>query len=226
MIGAVVLAFACAGNARASDWLPHPSDATWTYSWSDTQYLKTPIKEKTTVGSQQGSSFTLHWTTTGLDNPDDAITSTGDVQFQDTPAGLINTNWSSTPPPSDFPVLCPTFSCNNSLASTWYYIIWGGRTPVIPEPLLKGAEWTSTGGAQGDVSSVSRNAGQEQVTVPAFPTPVTATKVVTTVTQAGALGDPYGSGTRTVWWVFGVGPVKITFQHAGGAAAPVTTAVL
>jgi hypothetical protein len=31
---------------------------------------------------------------------------------------------------------------------------------------------------------------------------------------------------RTTWWVYGVGPVKIVFQHAGGASAPVTTAVL
>jgi hypothetical protein len=226
MLGALLVALAGAQLARASDWLPHPTDATWTYSWSDTEYVQTPIKEKTTVGDQKGSSFTLHWTTTGLDNPSDAITSTGDVQFQDTPAGLINTNWSSTPPPSDFPVLCPTLACNNTLSSTWYYLIWGGRSPVIPEPLLHGAEWTSTGGAQGDVSSDSRYAGREQVSVPAFPAPVTAAKVISTVTQAGAIGDPYGSGTRTVWWVYGVGIVKMTFQHAGGAGAPLTTAVL
>ncbi|MBA2349944.1 MAG: hypothetical protein H0V81_16830, partial [Solirubrobacterales bacterium] len=36
------------------------------------------------------------------------------------------------------------------------------------------------------------------------------------ITQAGALGDPYGSGVRTTWWVYGVGPVKIVIRHAGG----------
>jgi len=225
-MAAVLVLLAAAPTAGAGDWLPHPADATWTYSWSDTQYLATPIKEKTTVGDQKGSSFTLHWTTTGLDNPADSITSTGDVQFQDTPAGVMNTNWSSTPPPPDFPVLCPTLACNNTLSSTWYYLIWGGRSPVVPEPLLQHGEWTSTGGAQGDVTSASRHGGQEQVTVPAFPSPVTATKIISTITQAGALGDPYGSGTRTVWWVYGVGPVKMTFVHAGGAGAAVTTAVL
>ena len=46
------------------------------------------------------------------------------------------------------------------------------------------------------------------------------------LTQAGALGDPYGSGTRTIWWVYGVGPVKVEFDHAGGTGAPVTTSVL
>jgi hypothetical protein len=55
---------------------------------------------------------------------------------------------------------------------------------------------------------------------------VLAARVVTKITQAGALGDPYGSGTRTIWWVYGVGPVKIEFDHAGGSSAPVTTAAL
>jgi len=62
--------------------------------------------------------------------------------------------------------------------------------------------------------------------VPAFSQPVEAVGVQTQVTQAGAQGDPYGSGTRTVWWVYGVGPAMITFKHAGGAGAPVTTSTL
>src|SRR5262249_7875645 len=56
--------------------------------------------------------------------------------------------------------------------------------------------------------------------------PVTAAVVRSKLTQAGALGDPYGSGMRTIWWVYGVGPVKIEFDHAGGTGAPVTTSVL
>jgi hypothetical protein len=124
-------------------------------------------------------------------------------------------------------VLCATLTgCNNSLSSTWYYLIWGSRSPVLLEPLLAGSTWPGAGGAQGDVTSSTTYAGLEQVTVPAFPQPVEAAKVVSTITQAGALGDPYGSGTRTVWWVYGVGPVKMTFQHAGGAGAPLTTSVL
>jgi hypothetical protein len=46
---------------------------------------------------------------------------------------------------------------------------------------------------------------------------VKAAKIQSEVTQAGALGDPYGSGVRAVWWVWGVGPVKIGFRHTGGA---------
>ena len=48
----------------------------------------------------------------------------------------------------------------------------------------------------------------------------------TDLTQAGALGDPYGSGVRTVWWVYGVGPVRSRSRIPGGSKAPVTTAVL
>ena len=48
---------------------------------------------------------------------------------------------------------------------------------------------------------------------------MTAAKVRSEITQAGALGDPYGSGVRTVWWVYGVGPVKIDVRARGRRAA-------
>jgi hypothetical protein len=55
---------------------------------------------------------------------------------------------------------------------------------------------------------------------------VIAAVVKSTLTQAGAIGDPYGSGNRTTWWVYGVGPVKVVFAHAGGSSAPLTTSEL
>ena len=36
--------------------------------------------------------------------------------------------------------------------------------------------------------------------MPAFPKGIYAAKVQSDITQAGAIGDPYGSGIRTVWW--------------------------
>jgi len=222
------LTFAGAPAAHgASGWLPHPADASWTYQWTDSAYADTPTSEKVTVKSQKGSTFTLSWTTSGLGNPDDAISSTGTVSFQETNSGLVNTDWSSTPPPAGFPVLCAQLtSCGNSLASVYYVVIWGSRQPVLTEPLLRGTAWTSAGAAANDVTSASTYLGTAQVSVPAFSSPVTAAMVRTRITQAGALGDPYGSGTRTIWWVYGVGPVKIEFQHAGGGKAPVTDSVL
>ena len=52
--------------------------------------------------------------------------------------------------------------------------------------------------------------------MPAYPRGIFAAKVQSDITQAGAIGDPYGSGIRTVWWARGVGPVKIFFRHTSG----------
>ncbi|HEV8460187.1 MAG TPA: hypothetical protein VGQ38_05710 [Gaiellaceae bacterium] len=230
LAGVAALVLLCVPAAAAADnWLPHPDDATWTWSWSDAVYATTPTAEKITVQNPKGggSSFALAWTTADLSNPDGAVSSAGTVSFQETNAGLVNTDWSSTPPPPQFPVLCAqASSCGNALSSVLYNLIWGSRQPLLAEPLVKGASWASTGGAANDVSSISTYRGQESVVVPAFPDGVTAAKVETKITQAGALGDPYGSGTRTVWWVYGVGPVKIEFDHAGGTGADITTAAL
>jgi len=224
-LSCLLLLFASA--AAADDWLPHPDDATWTYTWTDSVYNKTPTKEKVTVKESKGTAFTLAWTTEGQENPADAPVSIGTVSFQETNAGLINTDWSSTPPPQAFPILCGTVSrCGNSLASSYYNIIWGGRVPVLASPLLAGTSWASTGGAANDVASSTRYVGTQEITVPAFDHPVKAAVVRSEVTQAGALGDPYGSGVRTIWWVYGVGPAKVLFAHAGGVAAPVTTVEL
>lgn len=225
---AAALAASFAPAARADDqWLPHPSSATWTYSWTDSVYAKAPTLEKVNVKSRLGKSFVLAWTTAGPKQADGAISSTGTVDFDETELGIVNTNWTSNPPPSTFPILCSSAqSCGNSLASTYYNIIWGTRNPVIAEPLLKGVAWAATGGSQNDVTSTSVYLGNAKVKVPAFTTPVVAAKVQTRITQAGAIGDPYGSGTRTTWWVYGVGPVKVEFDHAGGAGAPVTVSEL
>ena len=226
LLAAVTVALVAALPAGATDWLPHAADATWTYQWTDSVYQTDPVNENVTVKSQSGNSFVLAWDTKDAGTPN-APQSAGTVSFQETSFGLVNTDWTSNPPPSTYPILCPSLSsCGNSLASTFYNVIWGSRAPVLAEPLLDGLTWTTTGGAQNDVTSSSTFLGLEPVTVPAFPQPVLAAKVQSQITQAGALGDPYGSGVRTIWWVYGVGPVKIVFAHSGGTGAPVTTAVL
>jgi hypothetical protein len=226
-LAAVACAAFAAANASADSWYPHAADATWTYQWADTEYNPAATNEKITVKEQKGKTFTLNWTTQDLGNSEDSPQSIGLMAFQETTAGLVNTDWQSSPPPSAFPILCAQIAqCGNSVASVLYQLIWGSRAPVLIDPLLKGESWTSKGGANGDVTSSSQYLGRELVKVPAFPLPVVAAKVRSDITQAGALGDPYGSGVRTVWWVYNVGPVKIEFQHAGGTNAPVTTALL
>lgn len=222
----MVVALLSASAAMADDWFPHASDATWTYEWTNSVYNMTPTKEKVTVKDQKGSEFVLAWTTEEMENPPEAPASIGTMSFQETQVGILNTDWSSTLPPASFPILCPVAgACNNSLASALYALIWGTRGPVLAAPLLRGTEWTTTGGARGDVTSTNEYVGTEEVTVPAFESPVLAAKVRSDVVQVGALGDPFGTGVRTVWWVYGVGPVKIVFEH-GGTDAPITTVML
>jgi hypothetical protein len=228
--------------AHADTWFPHPTNATWEYVWQDSAYNPSGTTEDYTVknetdacgwnlawsspsGTQtqagQGSNTTLIW-------PD-----SGTICFTDQNYGLVNTDWSSTPPPPSEPVLCPWQTdpstgnpCPNSLSSALFNVIWGSRSPVISEPLLKGTTWNSTGGFDNSVTSINQYLGPTVIKVPAFPKGVVAVMIRSQVTQAGALGDPYGSGTRTTWWVEGVGPVLIRFQHAGGSSAPETEVTL
>lgn len=219
----LLLVFAApAGAASLTDpieqWLPSASGASWIYQWSDSQYATTPTKEQYTLQASTGATFRISWTTDGVDNPDGAISSQGFVDYQRTDLGLVNKNWSATPPPDNFPVLCAdATNCGNSLSSTHFMLIWGTRSPVLPEPLVQGTTWSALGGANNDVASSNRYVGLTKIKVAAFDKPVVAAKVQSEVTQAGAIGDPYGSGVRTVYWVRGVGPVKIEFKHTGGA---------
>lgn len=212
-----VSAFADALSDPSAQWLPSSDGAQWTYEWSDSAYARTPTRERYTVALRDGPAFRLAWTTDGLGNAAGAVTSAGTMDFRRTAAGTVNQNWTGVSPPLAFPVLCSEVSgCGNSLAGALYLAIWGSRTPVLPEPLLQGAEWTAVGGVSSDVSSANRYLGRRQIVVPAFPKPVTAVLVSSDITQGGALGDPYGSGRRTVWWVRGVGPVRIVLRHQGG----------
>ena len=198
-------------------WMPSPRDGTWTYGFSDDHYATTPTLERYTVATLAGAAFKLQWTTQNLGNPSDAMSSAGTVSYQRTLGGLVNTDWTGTTPPASFPILCARATqCGNSIASAHFLLIWGTRSPVIPEPLLRGTEWTTSGGSRDDVTSSNRYVGRQRVVVPAFPHGIVAAKIVSDVTQAGALGDPYGSGVRTTWWVRGVGPVLIRFVHTGG----------
>jgi len=199
----------------AAQWLPRSDGAEWVYAWFNTRYSPGARTEQYQLQARVGTTFRLHWQELAprpLDVPSEGI-----IDFQHTDAGLVNLNYQSTPPPPQFPILCAVaVQCGNSLAATLYLLIWGTRSPTLAEPLLRGTRWSAQGGASNDVASDNRYAGRERVTVPAFPGGILAAKVESEVTQAGAIGDPFGSGVRTVWWVRGVGPVRIEFRHASG----------
>ena len=218
-----LLALALPSNAVAAgdlddlsaQWLPRSDGAEWTYAWSNSDHQPVRRKEKFVVQSRSGTAFRLRWSE--VDPPPNESASSGTMDFRHTEAGLVNLNYQSTQPPPQFPILCASASeCGNSLAGTYFLLIWGTRSPTLAEPLLAGTRWNSLGGANNDSASANRYRGRQRVTVEAFPQGVEAAVVESDVSQAGAIGDPFGSGVRTVYWVYGVGPVKITFRHAGG----------
>jgi hypothetical protein len=230
-----VLALVCglfaAPSAMADEWLPHPANAQWQYDWRDSTYNPSGTVENVVVQQQQGPSFTLAWADSAEQPPPtnsspscSANSDIGTMSFQDSSEGLLNTNWNSCPPPPSMPILCPTpANCSNSLSSTLYDVIWGNRAPVLSEPLLQGTTWTATGGGSNEVTSTSQYLGMRIVKVPAFPNGVLAAMVRTNIALAGTPGDDYGSGVRTTWWVRGVGPVLVLFDHVDGS---VTNAAL
>jgi hypothetical protein len=209
-------AAAAPGLDDTSDqWLPRADGAEWVYSWSNSDYSPNPRLERYRVQARSATSFRLRWDEFDLGPFDTAAT--GTIDYKHTDAGLVNLSYQSTQPPPQFPILCASATdCGNSIAGTHYMLIWGTRSPALSEPLLGGTRWNSLGGAGNDVASSNRYLGQERVIVPAFPGGVMAARVESEVAQAGAIGDPFGSGVRTVHWVRGVGPVKIVFRHAGG----------
>src|SRR5260221_5869810 len=73
-----------------NQWLPSSDNASWIYSWYDSQYAQTPTKEAYTVQSRAGSSFRLAWTTDGLDNGDGAQHSSRTIDYKRENGGLIN----------------------------------------------------------------------------------------------------------------------------------------
>jgi hypothetical protein len=229
------LALSCglvlAPSALADDWLPHPANAQWQYDFRDSTYDPSGTIENVVVQQQTGSSFILAWADFAEQPPSASSTPTctqnsdlGTVSFQDSSEGLISTNWNSCPPPPNMPVLCATTAnCANSLSSTLYDLIWGNRVPVLSEPLLQGNTWNATGGGSNEVSSTSQYLGLRLVKVPAFPKGVLAAVVRSNLALSGTPGDDYGSGVRTTYWVRGVGPVLILFDHVDGS---VTNAAL
>src|SRR3954454_22051509 len=67
-----------------NQWLPDSDAASWTYSWSDSQYAPTPTKEQYAVTGRNGAAFRLAWTTDGLGNGASTQSSNGSVDYRRT----------------------------------------------------------------------------------------------------------------------------------------------
>jgi hypothetical protein len=221
-------------SASTDPWWPDTPSAHWQYVWSDTKYDPGGSVEDVGVQQQQGNSFALAWA-----DPDETAPASGRqlscfsgsdlgwAAFQQTASGLVNDGWESCPAAGAFPAgfLCESgqSSCGSSLFGFLFDVIWSNDVPVVSEPLLQGVSWTDTSATGGNedpgTGSTSQYLGQQLVKVPAFPAGVAAAAIRTNVTLTGTPGDSYGSGTRTTWWVPGVGPVRVVFDHADGSVS-------
>ena len=226
-LGLSAILFGLAGGAaRGDDFFPHPANARWTYFWKDSTYnpagttetVKVDTANSVTCGWQLQWSGTIEVPGSGL-GPTSPQPDNGTMCFEDQSFGLVNTSWSGNSPPSNDPPLCSSGSsqCANSLGSTLYDVIWGSRVPVISEPLLQGTSWMATGGGEGSVTSENQYLGLREVKVPAYPRGIATAAVRTQIALAGTPGDDFGSGTRTTYWGYGVGPVKVVFDHVDGS---------
>ena len=197
---------------------------------TNTVYNPTPTNENGHgQGAPSGHAFTLAWTTKDRGTRRTRLEHRHGLAPGDEPRRRRITDWSPPPPPANFPILCAsTDSCGEQpRSSTLLQHHLGQPRPGPRRAAHRGATWTATGGATNDVAATSTYVGHgEGDGARRSRAPSLRAKVAASITQAGALGDPYGSGVRTIWWVYGVGPVKIEFQHAGGSSAPVTTSVL
>ena len=239
---AVLASGAVAAAVPADTWLPHSAGAKWQYRWSDNVYNSLPgTIENVDVEKAQGNLFTLAWAdasdqipVAGASLGCSATSDLGTATFQETDQGLVSASpyWSTCPAPTGTPLLCgAATNCYNTLSSSLMSVLWGDSSAVLQEPLLQGTTWNATSIADSYISSTSTYLGLRQVTVPAYPKGVLAAVVSTQIIQTDGQSPTYGSGTRTTWWVNGVGPVQVVFDHAGDGQdvygrPPVTTVQL
>ena len=153
------------------------------------------------------------------------------MSFQETNSGLANTDWTSTPPPTSFPILCPSLvQCGNSLASatieatsaagavvtfaptvtdavgpvTVAYSIPSGSTFAIGTTAVT---VTATDGA-GNTSSKTFTVTVRDTTPPA----ITAPNLTIEATSASGAAVVFSPTITDA-----VGPITVTYSKASGS---------
>ena len=209
------LAFAPEGLADDL-WFPHPADATWTLQVvQNSVYATTPTTEKVTVKSQKSPTFVLAWTTDGrkqlhrrdhLERHDDLRGSR--------PGHLRRLVEHAAP--GHVPALLRFRHELRELDGKHTIFPDLGLAEAAASGAAQSSTWTSTGGATRTTCQKAPHfPWRAQNHGPRLPRARRGRWGTDADRQAGAQGDPYGSGTRTVWWSLRRRPLMITFQHAG-----------
>ena len=137
----------------AAQWLPRTDGAAWVYQWSNSAFSPAAHGALHDVGALGHRLPRRAGRSSGC-APDESP-ATGFADFRHTDAGLVNLNFQSTPAPPQFPVLCASRdrAAATALAGSLFLTLWGTRSPVLAEPLVKGTTWNSIGGANNDVTA-------------------------------------------------------------------------
>ena len=134
----------------------------------------------------------------------------GTMDFRHTDAGLVNLNYQSYASRRRSSRSCAPcgHDCANSVAGTLlpadlgHALADAGRAAGAGHPLELARRRQQRRRQRRAATS-----GARSVMVPRLPAAAsTRRRCESEITQAGAIGDPFGSGVRTVWWVRGVGP--------------------
>ena len=195
--------------------------------WTDSVYNDVTDEGEGDGEGQSGSSFTLAWTTVGQDNAADAPTASAPSPSRRRTSGLINTDWSTNPPPTRFPILCAQIGgCNNSLASTYYNSSGAAVRRCSRSRCSRARSWTSTGGAQNDVRARTTMSAPRRSPCPRSRRPSPRAKVRTRDHAGRRARRPVRE--RRAHDLVGLRrrSREDRFRARGRLGAPVTTAVL
>ena len=108
-----------------------------------------------------------------MKNPPDAVSSTGKVDFQETDQGIVNTDWTSNPPPPHLPdPLRVSCIVRQRLASTLLQRHLGLAEPGARRAAAEGRRVGRTPAARRTTSRARRcTSATRRSSVPAFPRP-------------------------------------------------------
>ena len=222
---AVLLSLAFASPAAAESWLPHPGGRHVDLR-VDGQRLQPDADE----GEGDGQGATGELLHARLDDEEEgnprtrSSASATSRSWRRPPASSTPTGRATRRRPS-FPVLCAARRAAATASPARTTTSSGARgARRSRRRSLDGASGRAPAARGNDIDELSRLRRPEQVTVPAFGQPVQAAKVRTR-DHAGRRARRSLRQRRPHRLVgLGCRPVKVVFEHAGGANAPVTTA--
>ena len=205
-------------NDPADQWLPRTDGASGRTRGRTATTRRRRGSSATTIQSRAAPRSGCSWDEHGRGRLRRAAAA-GTIDFQHTDAGLVNLNYQSTQPPPQFPILCASATdCGNSVAGA---LLHGHLGHALADARRADARRARAGArwAAPPTTSPARNryVGHEKVKVAGVPGGRRRRRRSTPRSRRrGRSATRSAAATRTVWWVRGVGPVRVVLRHASG----------